>query len=130
MTQVDEAVAEAQGAVVGGSPTERETRIVTLFERWDASKKVQKETKAKAKESVTAATSGVRVIVEQAVPATDIQGRLTKLSQVEVAWQWLDEVKAQAIEERKHAADVVANAERRLREAVENSKQMSMFESE
>ncbi len=127
---IAEAVAEAQGAIAGGTPTEREARIVVLFDRWDAAKKVQAETKAKVKEALTAATAGMRVIVEQAIPASDTQARLVKLSQVELAWTHLDEVKAEAIEERKHAADVVANAERRLREAVENSKQMTLFETE
>lgn len=123
---VEAAVAEAQVAVNGGTPSEREKRLVMLFKKADAARKVYDETKKKASEKVQAAKAAFRTSIE-AGTKNDTE-RVRKLREVEAAWQHQDEVKAEAIEDKKHAADHVANAERRLREAVETSAQLSLFE--
>lgn len=128
--EVDDAVVdEVLAAQSAQTPTERERRICHLFAAWEASVSAQREERKRRNEDVAAAQAGLRTAVEEGVSANDDVARLRKLTAVEVAWQELDEKKAERVEALKALKQLVEQSHSRLRDAVENSKQMTLFDT-
>lgn len=128
--EVDDAVAdEVSAAQSAQTPTERERRICHLFSAWEASVSAQREERKRRNEDVAAAQAGLRTAVEEGVSSSDDTARLRKLTSVEVAWQELDEKKAERVEALKQLKQLVEQSHSRLREAVEKSGQLTIFDS-
>jgi hypothetical protein len=129
-SKADEVADEVLAAQTAETPTAREKRICHLFASWEASVKALAEERKRRGEDVAAAQAGLRAVIEEGVAAGDDVGRLRKLSAVEVAWQNLDERKAERVEALKIAKLLVEQSDKRLREAIENSNQLALFDSE
>lgn len=107
-------------------PAEREKRLVDLYARWQAAERNLADVRAKSKERTASARAHLRSAIEQGVGAADVQGQLSKLRTIEAAWQSLDEAKAEAVENRKQAVELLTIATKRLRDAVDSSQLSAM----
>lgn len=127
---MDAVLNEVEQAQATTTPSEREKRIVTCFQKWEAARKVLVDERKKANEKVQAANANLRAAVEQGVAQGDVAAQLNKLSAISIAWQDLGEARSEKTELIKSAREVVSNAESKLREAVEQSAQLSLFDAE
>lgn len=106
--------------------------LVNIQRRWDLWRKAIKEDKTttrETKDKLDAAFASFRNSIEAGVPlgAKDKE-MVEKLRRVEVEWQEYMDTKAQAIEDRKTAKDARKLAQKHLEDAVENARQLPLFE--
>jgi len=108
---------------------ERERQIVARFRAWEGFQKALQDARRTAKERVDAAQARFREAIEAGTQQTQAS-KAGKLQAVEASWQALEEAKAEKIEDVKAAKDDLQVAESRLREAVENAAQLTLWPSE
>lgn len=109
-------------------PTETEQSIVHAYQDVEQAKKVATESRKRCGEAVKRAEIILRESMESGVMMGDERGALVKLREVEVAWQELTEAKAYRVEVNKLQKETLAMAKKRLQEAVEASKQITLLE--
>ena len=124
--QLEQEGARAVAASEAGQATERERIIASRWSAWQALREQLKKVRAEMKEKLEARKAELRAAIEQPLSPGDTAGAVQKLRLVERAWQDLEEAKAEKAEAIKLAKDDVADAERRLREAIESVNQMML----
>lgn len=123
-----EAMEQAQEQAQGAAPSEREKALTRQFQVWQFCREQLAQTRKEQAEKLSIAVAGLRAAVEVGVPPGDGVRAVSKLVGVENAWQTLEEAKAERAEVIKGAKDDLGNAENRLRELIENVRQLSLFE--
>lgn len=117
----------AREASKGDLPTDRERLLTRRFKAWECTRELLANVRKQQNEFVAAAVSAMRAAMEDGVVVGDNARALSKLKNAEMAWQALDEAKAERVEAIKAAREDVAAAEARLRELIENVEQLSLF---
>lgn len=118
------AVAAAAGADV---PSDREKAIVQAWERLATVRQWKKEQSKQTKEKIDGGAARLRESIEQGTHAGDTAAMVAKLRTVEGAWHSLEEAKAERVEVMKACKESIAAGEKKLRETIELSAQLSMF---
>lgn len=108
-------------------PTEREQQISRRFLAWEATKEQLQELRKEHAGFMSAALAGLRASMEEGIPVGEPARALAKLHRIEDAWQTLEEAKQARADAIKGAKEDVSAAETRLREAMENIHQLSLF---
>jgi hypothetical protein len=108
-------------------PTEREQQISRRFLAWEATKEQLQELRKEHAGFMAVALAGLRASMEEGIPVGEPARALAKLHRIEDAWQTLEEAKQARADAIKSAKEDVSAAETRLREAMENIHQLSLF---
>jgi hypothetical protein len=122
-----EAMEQAQSAAQGAAPSERERLLTRQFQVWEYCREQLAQTRKEQAERLSLAVAALRVAIEAGVPPGDASRAVSKLVGVENAWQLLEEAKAERAEAIKGAKEDLGNAESRLREMIENVRQLTLF---
>ena len=86
--------AEVVQAMKSQSPSEREQRVLLLWNRWQEAKAYLKKIRLELKDEVKRAEANLDDAMETGVPIGDDDAAKRKLHHVEVAWQDVSETKA------------------------------------
>jgi hypothetical protein len=108
-------------------PTEREQQISRRFLAWEATREQLQELRKEHAGFMAVALAGLRASMEEGIPVGEPARALAKLHRIEDAWQTLEEAKQARADAIKGAKEDVSAAETRLREAMENIHQLSLF---
>lgn len=108
-------------------PTEREQQISRRYQVWQATQEQLQEVKKEHAGFMAVALAGLRASMEEGIPVGEPARALAKLHRIEDAWQTLEEAKQARADAIKGAKEDVTAAETRLREAMENLRQLSLF---
>lgn len=120
----DEVRAEVIEAMKNKSPSDREKRIVLLWQRWEEAKAYLAKVRSETRKSVEEARAYLKEHMESGVAVNDNEASLRKLASIETCWQDLEEAKAQQRDGVGGARDGVKAAYETLKEAIVATKQL------
>lgn len=93
--QEDDVRTEVIEAMKAKEPSEREQRVVTLWKAWQDAKAYLHKIRSETRTEVERLRVVLKELMEQGVAVNDQEASLRKLQSIEVAWQDLEESKAQ-----------------------------------
>lgn len=128
---VDAVRKEVVDAMRSQSPSDRERRVITLWNRWQEAKAWLKKTSLSCSDEVKLCTANLEEKMAIGLPGTGEQSTIdlaakSKLFDIEVAWQDLEEAKAKRKDAVGGARDAVKGTFEGLAEAVVATSQIEM----
>lgn len=105
-----------------------ERKVIHAWDKWNSETKKLGQVNKETSQAEQAAEGNFRAEIEKEIKGKTVsdadRARVRKLKNVESAWASWQEVKARGIEQRKEARHAVQAAAKRLREVVENARQL------
>lgn len=103
---------------------EQARALLRAFEQWETIKNFSARERKRCNENVKAKAEDLKTALEETT--TNKTEQLSKLGRAEIAWQDLEEAKAEQKDIRNSTRDNIKDAEQKIRDLLEEQKQLGL----